>query len=47
MDENTKILIQTLLAETLRIYLKKCYEVNETPKEEIKNNIESAIKSLS
>ena len=47
MDKETKILIQTYLAEILRIYLKKCYETGEEPKEEIKNNIESVIKQLS
>lgn len=40
-------IIQTYLAEALRLYLKKCYENNEEPNEEVKEYFNKRIKELS
>lgn len=39
--------IQMYLAEALRLYLKKCFENNETPNEEVKEYFNKRIKELS
>lgn len=39
--------IQIYLAEALRLYLKKCYENNEKPNEEVKEYFNKRIKELS
>ena len=40
-------IIQMYLAEALRLYLKKCYENNEEPNEEVKEYFNKRIKELS
>lgn len=40
-------IIQMYLAEALRLYLKKCFENNEIPNEEIKEYFNKRIKELS